>query len=109
MRTLVETEILKRCVYYQKDHTLKHHLVQAHRIVRPVIELRRPGTLMRGHHLRLLEDPAVRQINGDPGRPEAVAADPCREPGCLRLECVGAGRWPPGELPSPTDGTPEQR
>lgn len=45
--------------------------------------------------LRLVEDPAVREIDRDPGRPEGMAADLCLNPGCLRLpldhmERVGA-------------------
>ena len=69
---------------------------------------------MRGHHLRLLEHPAVCEINRNPGRPEGVAADLCLNPGRLRpplnhVECIGAGQRPLGELPRPPDGTPEQR
>src|SRR3954454_13117904 len=59
-------------------------LVQAHDIGPSVIELRRPGTLMRRHLLRLLQIPAVGQIDRNPGSPECVAPDFGLNPGVSR-------------------------
>src|ERR1700720_2735123 len=56
-----------------KHHLL--HLIQTHDVVSPVIQLCCPGALVRRHLLRLLQIPAVGQVDGDPGRPESVAAD----------------------------------
>src|SRR5689334_5652401 len=56
-----------------KPHLL--HLIQAYRIIRPVVQLGRPGRLMRRHMLRLLEHATVQEIDGNPGRPEGVSAD----------------------------------
>ena len=63
---------------------LKHHpldLIQAHRIAGAIIELGRARARMCGHHLGLLQGAAVGEIDGDPGRPEGVAADLGRDPG----------------------------
>ena len=38
---------------------------------------------MRRHLLGLLQIPAVGQVDGDPRRPEGVAADPGLDPGSL--------------------------
>src|ERR1700730_6668175 len=51
------------------------YLIEGDLVTGPVVELGRPRRLVVGHRLRLLERPAVLQVDGDPGRPEAVAAD----------------------------------
>jgi hypothetical protein len=69
------------------SETSKHHLldlIQTHNVISPVIELRRPGALMRRHLLRLLQIPAIGQVNGDTGRPEGVATDLGLNPGMSR-------------------------
>jgi hypothetical protein len=52
--------------------SLKHylfHLIQTHYVIPSIIELGRPRALMRGHLLRLLEIPAIGQVDRDPGCP----------------------------------------
>ncbi len=65
-------------------------LVERNLIVAAIVKLGRARTLVRRHLLGVLEKTAVEQIDGDAGRPEAVATEPGEEPGfrspvsCLR-------------------------
>jgi hypothetical protein len=58
----------------QLEHHLLH-LIQAHNIRSPIIQLGRPRALMRRHLLGFFEIPAIGQVNRDAGCPEGVAAD----------------------------------
>src|SRR4051794_39860537 len=61
-----------------EPHISEHHLlnlIQTHHVVSPIIKLRGPRALMRRHLLRLLEIPAIRQVNSDPCCPEGMTAD----------------------------------
>ena len=48
--------------------------VQRERIPGAIVELRRPGRLVRGDELRVFDRAAVLEVGGDPRRPERVAA-----------------------------------
>jgi hypothetical protein len=48
------------------------HLIQAHDVRSPIVELGRPRALMRSHLLRFLEIPTIGQVNHDPGCPESM-------------------------------------
>src|SRR3954452_18472670 len=54
---------------------------QPYRIIRPIIQLRRPRRLMRRPLLRLLKGAGIAEIDGDPRRSEGVIADPGLDPG----------------------------
>ena len=56
-------------------------LVERDLIVAAIVELGRARALMRRHLLGVLEETAVEQIDGDAGRPKAVAAEPSEEAG----------------------------
>lgn len=56
-------------------------LVEGELVLPPVVELGRLRRLVVGHHLGLLQRPAVEQVVRDPGRPEAVTADRGENPG----------------------------
>jgi hypothetical protein len=70
----------------QSDRSEHHllHLIQAHDVISPIIQLGCPRALMRRHLLRLLKIPAIGQVNRDPGRPEGMAADLRFDPGLAR-------------------------
>ena len=58
--------------------TLEHdllNLIERDLVVAPIIELGRARALMRGHLLRMFEQPAIREIDRDAGGPEGVAAE----------------------------------
>jgi hypothetical protein len=55
-------------------------LVERDLIAAAIIKLGRARALMRRHLLGVLKERAVEQIDGDAGRPEAVAAEPGEEP-----------------------------
>lgn len=57
---------------------LQHDLlnfIERDLVIAPVVELRGASALVRGHLLRVLEQSAVGEIDGDPGCPERVAAE----------------------------------
>jgi hypothetical protein len=63
---------------------LKHnflHLVQAHDVGLPIIELGRARALMRGHLPGLIQIPAIGEVDHDLGCPERVAANVGLNPG----------------------------
>lgn len=51
------------------------HLVLRQPLCRPVIELRRPGTLMAGHFLSVLQRTAICEIGSDAGGSETMIPD----------------------------------
>ena len=56
-------------------------LIERDLVVAAIIELGRARALVRRHLLRVFEQTAVEQIDGDAGRPEAVTADPGEKAG----------------------------
>ena len=56
-------------------------LIERDLIVASVIELCRARAFVRRHLLGVFQQPAVEQIDGDPGRPERVAAKLGDDPG----------------------------
>jgi hypothetical protein len=59
------------------------HLVECDLVVAAIVKFGCARALMRRHLLRVLEQAAVEQIDGDAGRAEAVAAKPSEKPGIL--------------------------
>ena len=51
------------------------HLILGEPLLRAVVKFGRARALVRRHFLGMLERAAVREIGGDAGRPERVAAD----------------------------------
>src|SRR4051812_7305309 len=60
-------------VFYSQHNFL--NLIKSDLIVPPIIQFRRPRALMVCHLLRVLEETAILQIDGDPGRAERVTAE----------------------------------
>ena len=56
-------------------------LIERDLIVAPIVELGRARALVRRHLLRVFQQPAVEQIDGDAGRPKRVAAELRDDPG----------------------------
>jgi hypothetical protein len=70
------------------------HLIEAHFLAPPIVELRRSRAGMVRHLRRLLQRAAVLQIRRDPGCPEAVIAKLGRDAGRRRASadhCIGVG------------------
>src|SRR5271154_531390 len=55
-------------------------LIERDLVVAPIVELGRACALVCCHLLGVFEQAAIKQIDGDAGGPEAVAADACQEP-----------------------------
>ena len=63
-------------------HSDPFDLVEADLVLLSVIELRRAGAGMISHRGGVFQRAAVLQVGGDPGRPEAMVADPGADAGC---------------------------
>ena len=50
-------------------------LIERDLVVATIVELGCPRALMRGHLLRVFEEPAIREIDRDAGCPEGMAAE----------------------------------
>src|SRR5207245_1900338 len=56
-------------------------LIERDLVVAAIVELGRARAFVRSHLLRVLDETAIDQIDGDAGRPEAVAAEPSEQSG----------------------------
>ncbi len=56
-------------------------LIERDLIIAPIVELGRSRAFVRRHLLRVFEQPAVEQIDGDPRRPKRVTAQFRDDPG----------------------------
>ena len=69
-------------------------LIERDLVVAAVIEFRRAGTFVRRHLLGIFEQPAVEQIDGDPGRPKRVAPEPRDDAGLqARRTIIRRASW----------------
>ena len=65
-------------------HSLQNdalHLIERDLVVAPIIQFSRARALVRRHLLRVFEQTAVEQLDGDSGRPERVTAELRGDPG----------------------------